>query len=56
MKADHPKFAIGKTLYGVIVDWSDAQIRELKEAVGSKLATEIIKGCQVCYQFLTAFT
>ena len=48
IKADHPKFTVGKTLYGVIVDWSDAQIRGLKEAVGSELAMEIIKGCQVC--------
>ena len=48
VKADHPKFTVGKTLYGVIVDWSDAQIRGLKEAVGSELAMGIIKGCQVC--------
>ena len=45
VKADYPKFTVGKTLYGMIVDWSDAQIRGLKEAFGSELAMEVIKGC-----------
>ena len=47
VKADHPKFTVGKTLYGVIVECSDAQIRGMKEAVGSELAMEIIKGHQM---------
>ena len=33
VNTDHSKFIIDKTLYGVIVDWSDAQIRGLKEAL-----------------------
>ena len=46
VKADHLNFTVGKTLYGVIVECSDAQIRGMKEAVGSELAMETIKGCQ----------
>ena len=35
------------TLHGLIVDWSDAQIKGLKLAVGSERAEILLKGCKV---------
>ena len=48
VKQDHPSFSVGNTLLGVIVDWSDAQVKGLKEAIGESLAEKVLKGCQVC--------
>ena len=34
-------------LHGLIVDWSDAQIKGLKLAVGGERAEKLLKGCKV---------
>ena len=46
-KADHPDFEPGKTLKGVVVDWSDAEIKGLSQAVGQDMAIELLKGCAI---------
>ena len=43
----YPSFEIGKTLFGVVVDWSDAEANGLRDAVGSEAANKLLKGCQV---------
>ena len=45
-KESYPEFSIGKTLLGVVVDWSDAEI-QLRDAVGNDLATKLLRGCKV---------
>lgn len=47
VKASHPKFAVGKSLCGVIMDWSDQQYNGLEIAVGASVAEEVSKGCRV---------
>ena len=43
-------FEIGKTLLGVVIDWSDAEAAGLKKAVGEQKAEEFLKGCKVHWQ------
>jgi len=43
-------FKVGKTLLGVVTDWSDSEAGGLKLAVGEKLAEELLKGCKVHWQ------
>ena len=40
-------FELGKSLLGIVVDWSDAEIKGLGKAVGRELATTLLKGCKV---------
>ena len=49
VKTSCPHFGIGKTLEGIITDWSDAQLHGLQAALGEELANCVIKGCQVCF-------
>ena len=46
-KAACPEFEIGTTLLGIMIDWSDAEIKGLHMAVGKKQAEELLKGCKV---------
>ena len=46
-KSDHPSFEPGKTLKGVVVDWSDAEIKGLGQAVGQDIAIQLLKGCSI---------
>ena len=46
-KADNPNFELGKSLLGVIIDWSDAEIQGLGGAVGPDVARKLLKGCSV---------
>ena len=48
VQQDHPGFSVGNTLLGVNVDWSDAQVKGLKKAIGESLTEKVLKGCQVC--------
>ena len=48
VKSKHPLFQPGKTLRGILTDWSDTQ-RALSTVLGEELATELCKGCKVCY-------
>ena len=43
----HPAFGVGKTLKGIIADWSDTQLQGLQDAVGEERANNVVKGCQV---------
>ena len=46
-KKDNPEFVVGKTLLGVVIDWSDSEAEGLKLAVGEKTANLLLKGCKV---------
>ena len=46
-KADNPSFEPGKSLLGVTIDWSDAEIQGLGAAVGPVIARKLLKGCSV---------
>lgn len=46
-KETYPQFEVGKTLLGVILDWSDQQIKGLEGAVGKETAAMVAKGCRV---------
>ena len=46
-KRDHQEFELGKSLLGIVIDWSDAEIRGLRDAVGIEMAKALLKGCQV---------
>ena len=45
--SDYPEFEVGKSLKGVVTDWSDAEIAGLRSAVGEDLGSKLLKGCQV---------
>jgi hypothetical protein len=47
VKKMHPGFGVGKTLKGIIADWSDTQISGLKGAIGEETANNVLKRCQV---------
>ena len=47
VKKSHPEFGVGKTLKGIIADWSDVQLQGLQAAIGEETANKVIKGCQV---------
>lgn len=47
VKKDHPHFAVGKSLQGIILDWSDHQTKGLEAAVGEEVASKVAKGCRV---------
>lgn len=44
---DHPNFKVGKTLKGIIVDWSDTEAKGLREVIGDELAGKVLRGCNV---------
>ena len=43
-----PKLLVGKSLVGILMDWSNQQFNGLEQAVGKDLAEAVVKGCQVC--------
>ena len=45
VKKNHPGFRVGKSLKGIIADWSDTQISGLKSAIGEETANSVVKGC-----------
>ena len=46
-KKGNPEFCIGKTLLGIIIDWSDGEADGLQLAVGEEMANTLLKGCKV---------
>ena len=44
---DHPSFVVGKSLQGIITDWSDTQRRAIEQATSPETASRVLKGCQV---------
>lgn len=54
-KKSCPNFGVGKSLNGVIADWSDAQLQGLQGAIGEDLANKMMKGCQASPCMFTSF-
>ena len=48
-KSKHPQFEVGRSLNGIIADWSDTQMNGLRLAIGDGPANKVVKGCQVCF-------
>ena len=46
-RADCSSFEVGKTLRGIVIDWSDAEASGLRKAVGATMANGLLRGCQV---------
>lgn len=46
VKKAHPNFEVGKTLQGIIMDWSDAERKAVSGAVGEAVAERVCKGCK----------
>ena len=46
-KQDHPDLSLGKTLKGIVLDWSDTERAAIEQAIGKDLAGQLLKGCQV---------
>ena len=49
--ARHPEFSVGGFLQGIILDWSDQQLKGLSGAVGKESAEKVVKGCQVSKKY-----
>ena len=45
--AEYSEFEVGKSLKGVVIDWSDAEVAGLRGAIGEDLAWKLLKGCKV---------
>ena len=50
LKNASESFELGLILQGIVTDWSDAEIRGLKTAVGKDMAEKLLKGCKVHWQ------
>ena len=46
---DNKDFAPGKTLKGIVLDWSDTERKGLEVAIGKDLTENLLIGCQVHY-------
>ena len=46
-KVADQNFRVGETLQGIITDWSDAEIKGLKNVIGEGIAMKLLKGCKV---------
>ena len=46
-KQAHLDFSLGKTLKGIVLDWSDTERAGIEQAIGKDLAGQLLKGCQV---------
>ena len=44
---EHPKFKVGESLKGIIVDWSDMEAKGLREVIGENTTVLVLKGCNV---------
>ena len=45
---DHSSFKAGETLYAVVIDWSDAEVRGLCDAVGEQVGQSLVRGYILC--------
>ena len=46
-RADEPSYDVHKSLQGIIIDWCDTERSGLVKALGSELATKLLRGCAV---------
>jgi len=44
---DIPSYDVNTNLQGIVVDWSDTERAGLIKALGSELATKLLRGCAV---------
>ena len=44
VKLDHSNFIVGETLKGILVDWSDTQLKALRVVLGDKIVDNVTKG------------
>ena len=47
VKKEYPSFNVGDSLQGIVLDWSDQQMKGLETVVGIKFAAKVAKGCRV---------
>ena len=47
VKKDYPSFNIGDSLQGIVLDWSDQQMKGLETVVGITVAAKVAKECRV---------
>ena len=45
VRSDCSNFEVGKTLRGIVIDWSGAEVNGLRKAVGDTVAIGLLKGC-----------
>ena len=45
-KKNHPEFDVGKTMKGIVDDWSDTQMNGLKLAIREAKANEVVKAAR----------
>ena len=43
----HPSFKVGATLKGIVMDWSDSEVKGLREVVGDEISEIVLRGCNV---------
>ena len=43
----HPKFVVHETIKGIVIDWSAAEMKGLKLAIGDDQANKLLRGCRV---------
>ena len=49
-KSSRTDFELGMTLQGMVIEWSDAEIKGLRSNVGKEMADKLLKGCKVHWQ------
>ena len=55
VKKYYKGFEVGKTLNGIITDWSDTQLNGLELAIGKETTNLVTKGCHVLIQLKCHF-
>ena len=48
-REDHKEFVVGKTLKGIVLDWSDTERVGLEITIGKDLSETLTGGCHVHY-------
>ena len=46
-RARHPDFVVHENIKGIVIDWSSAEMKGLKLAIGEEHANTLLRGCQV---------
>ena len=49
-KSSRTDLELGITLQGIVIDWSDAEIKGVRSAVGKEMADKLLKGCKLHWQ------
>jgi len=43
----HPSFKVGTTLKGIVMDWSDSEVKGLREVVRDEISEIVLRGSNV---------